>query len=139
MGSDLSVEFGPERAVNGVTRRLADTTAAREDLGFVAETDLDAGLTPARRVVVGEPLRWPLRAAGEGVLMNVPFAKPKFYGGEAEALAEVIASGWVSQGPRVQAFEDAFAARVGAEHAIATTNCTTALHLALYASGVGPG
>jgi UDP-glucose 4-epimerase len=45
MGSDLSVEFGPERAVNGVTRRLADTTAAREDLGFVAETDLDAGLT----------------------------------------------------------------------------------------------
>ncbi|MDA0166926.1 DegT/DnrJ/EryC1/StrS family aminotransferase [Solirubrobacter ginsenosidimutans] len=71
--------------------------------------------------------------------MNVPFAKPKFYGGEAEALAEVIASGWVSQGPRVQAFENAFAARVGAEHAIATTNCTTALHLALYASGVGPG
>ncbi|WP_028059329.1 DegT/DnrJ/EryC1/StrS family aminotransferase [Candidatus Solirubrobacter pratensis] len=71
--------------------------------------------------------------------MQVPFAKPKFFGGEAEALAEVIASGWVSQGPRVQAFENAFAARVGAEHAIATTNCTTALHLALYASGVGPG
>ncbi|WP_196807363.1 SDR family NAD(P)-dependent oxidoreductase [Candidatus Solirubrobacter pratensis] len=44
MGSDLSVEFGPERAVNGVTRRLADTTAAREDLGFVAETDLESGL-----------------------------------------------------------------------------------------------
>jgi perosamine synthetase len=71
--------------------------------------------------------------------MQVPFAKPKFYGGEAEALAEVIASGWVSQGPRVQAFEQAFAERVGAAHAIATTNCTTALHLALYASGVGPG
>jgi perosamine synthetase len=71
--------------------------------------------------------------------MQVPFAKPKFFGGEAEALAEVIASGWVSQGPRVQAFENAFAERVGAEHAIATTNCTTALHLALYASGVGPG
>ena len=71
--------------------------------------------------------------------MQVPFAKPKFFGGEAEALAEVIASGWVSQGPRVQAFERAFAERVGAGHAIATTNCTTALHLALYASGVGPG
>ena len=71
--------------------------------------------------------------------MDVPFARPKFFGGEADALAEVIASGWVSQGPRVQAFERAFAARVGAEHAIATTNCTTALHLALYASGVGPG
>jgi perosamine synthetase len=71
--------------------------------------------------------------------MQVPFARPKFYGGEAEALAEVIASGWVSQGPRVRAFEEAFAARVGAEHAIATTNCTTALQLALYAAGVGPG
>jgi perosamine synthetase len=71
--------------------------------------------------------------------MDVPFARPRFYGGEAEALAAVIESGWVSQGPRVQAFEQAFAARVGAEHAIATTNCTTALHLALYAAGVRPG
>jgi perosamine synthetase len=71
--------------------------------------------------------------------MNVPFAKPKFYGGEAEALAAVIESGWVSQGPKVQAFEAAFAARVGAAEAIATTNCTTALQLALYALGVGPG
>jgi dTDP-4-amino-4,6-dideoxygalactose transaminase len=71
--------------------------------------------------------------------MQVPFAKPRFYGGEAEALAAVIESGWVSQGPRVQAFEAAFAARVGAAEAIATTNCTTALQLALYASGIGPG
>ena len=44
MGSDLDVEFGPERAVNKVPRRLADTSAARRDLGFVAETDLEAGL-----------------------------------------------------------------------------------------------
>ena len=54
-------------------------------------------------------------------------------------MAEAIASGWVSQGPRVRAFEEAFAARVGAADAVATTNCTTALQLALYASGVGPG
>jgi UDP-glucose 4-epimerase len=45
MGSDLSVEHGPERAVNGVTRRLADTTAARAQLGFEAEVDLEQGLT----------------------------------------------------------------------------------------------
>jgi UDP-glucose 4-epimerase len=44
MGSDLDVEFGPERAVNKVPRRLADTTAARRDLGFAAETDIEAGL-----------------------------------------------------------------------------------------------
>jgi nucleoside-diphosphate-sugar epimerase len=44
MGSDLSVEHGPDRAVNGVVRRLADVSAAREDLGFVAEVDLELGL-----------------------------------------------------------------------------------------------
>ena len=41
---DLAVEHGPGRAVNGVTRRLADTTAAREDLGFEAEVGLERGL-----------------------------------------------------------------------------------------------
>jgi UDP-glucose 4-epimerase len=44
MGSDLDVEFGPERAVNGVTRRLADTSAAKRDLGFEAEIGLEEGL-----------------------------------------------------------------------------------------------
>lgn len=44
MGSDLGVEHGPERAVNGVVRRLADTTAARRDLGFEATIGLDEGL-----------------------------------------------------------------------------------------------
>src|SRR5699024_6250785 len=44
MGSDLSVEHGPERAVNGVTRRLASTEAARRDLGFEATIGLDEGL-----------------------------------------------------------------------------------------------
>jgi perosamine synthetase len=71
--------------------------------------------------------------------MQVPFARPYLPGGEADAVAEVIASGWVSQGPRVQEFERAFAARVGAPEAVATTSCTSALHLALYASGIGPG
>jgi UDP-glucose 4-epimerase len=44
MGSDLPVEHGPDRAVNGVTRRLADVHAARTDLGFTADTDLTQGL-----------------------------------------------------------------------------------------------
>jgi perosamine synthetase len=71
--------------------------------------------------------------------MQVPFAKPWLRGDEGAAVAEVIASGWVSQGPKVQAFEAAFAERVGAAEAVATTNCTTALSLALYASDVRPG
>jgi perosamine synthetase len=72
-------------------------------------------------------------------MIEVPFARPSMRGGEAEALAEVIASGWVSQGPRVAAFEAAFAERVGAPEAVATTSCTTALQLALHVSGVGRG
>lgn len=44
MGSDLAVEHGPDRAVNGVARRLADTAAARRDLGFTAEVPLEDGL-----------------------------------------------------------------------------------------------
>ncbi len=45
MGSELEIEYGPERAVNGVTRRLADTSGAREALGFSAEIDLEEGLS----------------------------------------------------------------------------------------------
>lgn len=71
--------------------------------------------------------------------MKVQFARPYLTGNEGEAVAQVIASGWVSQGPKVQAFEAAFAQRVGASDAVAVTNCTTALHLALHAAGVGPG
>ncbi len=45
MGSDLPIEYGPERAINGVTRRLADTSSAARELGFRAEIDLEEGLT----------------------------------------------------------------------------------------------
>lgn len=44
MGSDASIEYGPERAVNGVTRRLASTAAAQRDLGWQAEVPLAEGL-----------------------------------------------------------------------------------------------
>jgi perosamine synthetase len=71
--------------------------------------------------------------------MQIPFTKPYLRGDEGDAVAATIATGWVSQGPRVQEFEAAFAERVGAPEAVATTNCTTALQLALYVSGVGPG
>lgn len=58
---------------------------------------------------------------------------------EAAAAAAVIASGWVAQGPRVAEFEQRFAEAQGAEHAVALSNCTTALHLALIVAGVGAG
>ena len=67
--------------------------------------------------------------------MEVPFARSYFTGDEGAAIADVVASGWVSQGPRVGAFERAFAARVGAPDAVAVSSCTSALHLALHVSG----
>jgi dTDP-4-amino-4,6-dideoxygalactose transaminase len=69
----------------------------------------------------------------------IPVARPWLDEREAEAARRAILSGWVTQGPEVAAFEREFAAAVGAPHACAVSSCTTALHLALVALGVGPG
>ncbi|MFI5623812.1 DegT/DnrJ/EryC1/StrS family aminotransferase [Nocardioides sp. NPDC051685] len=58
---------------------------------------------------------------------------------EVAAVAEVLRSGWVAQGPRVAEFERRFAASQQAAHAVATSSCTTALQLALVVAGVAPG
>src|SRR5215470_5938423 len=69
----------------------------------------------------------------------IPVARPHLGEEEASAARRAILSGWVTQGPVVAAFEREFAEYVGAPHACAVSNCTTALHLALLAVGVGPG
>ncbi len=65
--------------------------------------------------------------------------RPSFGEEEALAVAEVVRSGWVAQGPRVARFEQEFARYVGAGEGIAVSSCTTALHLALVVLGIGPG
>ncbi|MFE8949722.1 DegT/DnrJ/EryC1/StrS family aminotransferase [Streptomyces sp. NPDC007856] len=70
---------------------------------------------------------------------RIPVMIPWLGEEEARAASEAVLSGWVAQGPRVAAFEQAFAERVGAEHGVAVSSCTTALHLSLVALGLGPG
>ena len=69
----------------------------------------------------------------------IPITRPLFDQREVDAASRPILSGWVTQGPEVAAFEKEFAASVGAAHACAVSNCTTALHLALLACGVKAG
>ena len=67
------------------------------------------------------------------------FSPPVLGDEEIASVTETLRSGWLTSGPRTAELEQRFAAEVGARHAIATSSCTTALHLALLAAGVGEG
>jgi dTDP-4-amino-4,6-dideoxygalactose transaminase len=69
----------------------------------------------------------------------IPIAQPMIGEEEKQAVLEVLDSGMLAQGPKVKAFEEAFAELCGVAHAIATSSGTTALHLALLALDIGPG
>jgi perosamine synthetase len=58
---------------------------------------------------------------------------------DIRAVAEVLQSGYLVQGPRVKAFEEHLASYLGTQHAVAVSSCTAALHLSLLALGIGPG
>jgi perosamine synthetase len=70
---------------------------------------------------------------------EIPLARPVLGDAEERAVIDVLRSGQLSLGPRVPAFEEAFAARLGAAHACAVSSGTAGLHLALRAVGVGEG
>jgi perosamine synthetase len=71
--------------------------------------------------------------------MDIPLFRPYFDKDELKEIKKVLESGWVSQGPKVKEFEEAVSNYVGAKNAIAVTNCTAALHLALLGIGVTSG
>lgn len=135
-----------------VLRLFADTTKARNLCGYIPAVPFREGLAKLRDWYRGRNLapdvlleeetvrNWErdsaTRSAGTDV---VSIAKPWIGEPEAQAARRVIVSGWITQGPEVAAFERDFARRVGAPHACAVSNCTTALHLALKVAGVGVG
>lgn len=71
--------------------------------------------------------------------MKIPFAKPFLDETEAQAAYDTILTGWVTQGPKVQEFEEKFANYVGSKYAVAVSSCTTALHLAMIVAGISRG
>lgn len=71
--------------------------------------------------------------------MQIPLAKPWIGEEEIEAVAEVLRSGWIIQGPKVKEFEDQFARYQQTKYAVACNSCTAALHISLAAIGIKPG
>ncbi|AVB26117.1 UDP-4-amino-4-deoxy-L-arabinose aminotransferase [Pseudomonas syringae] len=67
------------------------------------------------------------------------FSRPSIGDEEIAAVTRVLRSGWITTGPECQKLEEEFAARVGAQHAVALSSATGAMHVALLALGVGPG
>ena len=72
-------------------------------------------------------------------MKTIPITKPFFDHTEKDLIGQVLETGWVVQGPKVEEFERLLCAYTGSTHSVATSSCTTALHLALLATGVGPG
>jgi dTDP-4-amino-4,6-dideoxygalactose transaminase len=69
----------------------------------------------------------------------LPFAPPLIGEEEIAEVVDTLRSGWITTGPKTRQFEAAFAARLGAPHALALSSCTAALHTALVSAGIGPG
>jgi len=72
-------------------------------------------------------------------MRQIPFHRPSIGPAEEREVLDSLRSGWITTGPKAKRFEKEFAAYVGARHALAVSHCTGALHLALFALGVGPG
>ena len=72
-------------------------------------------------------------------MIRIPLTEVKYDEAEKESVAQVLDSGWITNGPKVAEFENEFAKLVGSKYAVAVNSCTAALHLALAALGIGAG
>ena len=82
-------------------------------------------------ILGGKPVRPPDR--------YLVFGAPAIEEAEIEEVVATLRSGWIGTGPKVARFEQGFADYVDVPHAVAVSSCTAALHLAMVASGIGPG
>ena len=69
----------------------------------------------------------------------LPYCRPDISQNEIDAVTECLRNGWLTTGPKVREFEDAFVRASGVKHALAVNSCTAALHIGLLAAGVRPG
>ena len=129
----------------------------RERLGFACDWSIDEGIAEVRDRLLSESvdpfsnhffnvarmkelLDTPVDQGGEPVAARfIPLSKPSLGAEEETAMVEALRSGWLTSGPQVRAFEEAFAGVVSAPHAVGVASCTAALHLCLVESGVRPG
>src|SRR5207247_588849 len=72
-------------------------------------------------------------------VVTLPYARQSVDENDIAAVTEVLQSDWLTQGPAVKAFEEAFASAVGARYAVAVASGTAGLHLAVLAAGLGAG
>ncbi len=126
----------------GLSASVASAMAATDALpvgtepGEIARRMNGAGYT----IPLVDAQRRPVALASPAHPRRIPVAEPVLTGNELKYVSECITTNWISsQGPFVRRFESEFAARLGVPHALAVSNGTVALHLALAAFGVGPG
>lgn len=128
----------------------------RERLGFAPAHTIAAGIAEVRERLEAsgaDPnaeqyynvhrmkrlLATPVDQGGEPIAARfIPLAKPNLGEAEEHAVVEALRSGWLTSGPHIAAFEDAFKQLSGAEHAVAASSCTAALHLCMAALEIGP-
>lgn len=109
-------------------------TIQPEDYAFGEKIDVLPGKDPEVKITLK---RIPV-VEEEGKM--IPVCEPILQGNELKYLKECVETNWISStGRKIIAFEEAFAKKVGAKYGVSCTNGTTALHLALYVAGVGPG
>jgi perosamine synthetase len=114
----------------------ADAVAADSDPATIAQRINGAG----HIVALVDANRRPIEFASPARPQRIPVAEPALLGNELKYVTECITTNWISsQGSFVRRFETEFAARLGVPHALAVSNGTVALHLALKAFGIGPG